>query len=53
MHEEKNIDRFWVYNGAVFISSSDSKDDKGTKIDHLNDLEREPFLGTISHQSFN
>ena len=40
---ESLIDRFWVYNGTVFVSV-DEKDGKGKKIEHMSDLQ-EMFPG--------
>jgi len=43
LYNEKKIDRFWIYNGHLYISD-DEEDTQGTKIFHLNDL-REKFQG--------
>uniref|UniRef100_A0A7M5X4H9 Uncharacterized protein n=1 Tax=Clytia hemisphaerica TaxID=252671 RepID=A0A7M5X4H9_9CNID len=40
LYEERLIDRFWVYNGTVFISINENNMDVHTKIEHLNTLEK-------------
>ena len=43
LHEEKLIDRFWIFNGYLYIS--DNQDDpKGTRISHINVL-KEKYPG--------
>ena len=39
LHTDKLIDRFWVYNGSVYFASEEN--DKGTKVPHLKDLQKE------------
>lgn len=36
--KDKIIDRFWVYNGFVYFASDEN--DKGTKVQHLADLQK-------------
>ena len=36
LYDDKIINRFWVYNGSIFIASRE--DDNGRKIEHMNDL---------------
>ena len=38
LHNDQIIDRFWVYNGFVYYACDDM--DKGTKVQHLDDLQK-------------
>ena len=38
LHDERLIDRFWVFNGPIFIAMEENES-KAKKIEHLNDLE--------------
>ena len=38
LHTEKIIDRFWVFNGHIYVA--DNENDKGTKIDHFKTLQQ-------------
>ena len=40
LYDEKLIDRFWVFNGSVYIAINENNIDVHTKIEHLNTLEK-------------
>ena len=40
LFSEKLIDRFWVYNGCLYIFSDTDINKRGTKISHLSDLQK-------------
>ena len=40
LFEEKLVDRFWIYNGSIYISNSTDPINSKTKIDHIDVLKR-------------
>jgi len=44
LHTEKLIDRFWVFNGHLYITDDLDRDQKGLKVLHFNTL-KEKFPG--------
>ena len=40
LHTAKLIDKFWVFNGHIFINDDLNQNNRGTKITHFNELKQ-------------